>query len=97
MPVLFAALTALMLFATPVVAEGLGDAVAVSSAGDHQKAFRLFKPFAEQGNWLAQFGLAFMYDYECRPVADAFCDCDQRCKGTRSDGRSHEWGQEVRT
>ena len=50
MRTLLTALTALMLFATPVV------------AGDYQKAFRLWKPLAEQGNVDAQFNLGLLDD-----------------------------------
>ena len=58
---LLTALTALMLFATPVVAGDWEDGVDAVKAGDYQKAFRLFKPLAEQGNLLAQTALGFMY------------------------------------
>ena len=54
MRTLLTALTALMLFATPVVAGDLAgdlaDAMAADSAGDHQKAFRLYKRTAGQGS-----------------------------------------------
>ena len=50
MRTLLAALTALMLFATPVVAGDFEDALAAANAGDFQKAFRLWKPLAEQGD-----------------------------------------------
>ena len=52
MRTLLTALTALMLFATPVVAGDWEDAKAAYEAyeaGDYQKAFRLWKPLAEQG------------------------------------------------
>jgi len=62
MRTLLAALTALMLLATPVVAGDFEDALAAANAGDFQKAFRLWKPLAEQGNADAQFNLGFMYD-----------------------------------
>jgi len=39
----------------------LEDAVAAFDAGDYQKAFRLFKPLAEQEVTEAQAGLAFVY------------------------------------
>ena len=61
MRTLFTALTALMLFATPVVAEDWDDAVAAYDAGDYQKAFRLFKPLAEQGDTWSQSNLGLMY------------------------------------
>ena len=45
---MIATLTALMLFATtPVVAGDWEDASSAIRAGDYQKAFRLWKPFAE--------------------------------------------------
>ena len=47
MRTLLTALTALMLFATPVVAEDWMAGAAAYCAGDHQKAFRLWKPLAE--------------------------------------------------
>ena len=50
MRTLLAALTALMLFATPVVAEDWEDVNAAFKAGDSQNTFRLFKPLAEQGH-----------------------------------------------
>ena len=55
MRTLVATLTAFMLFATtPVVAGGFGDGVVAYNAGDYQKALRLWKPVAEQGNKFAQ-------------------------------------------
>ena len=54
MRTLLPALTALMLFATPVVAGDFEDGLAAAKAGDHQKAFRLWKPLAEQGDAAAQ-------------------------------------------
>ena len=61
MRTLLAALTALMLFATPVVAGDYQDGWAASKAGDFQKAFRLLKPFAEQGHARAQTVLGLIY------------------------------------
>ena len=61
MRTLLTALTALMLFATPVVAGDYEDALAAYKAGDHQKAFLLWKPLAEQGNPLAQFFIGMLY------------------------------------
>jgi hypothetical protein len=60
MRTLLAALTALMLLATPVVAGDFEDALAAANAGDFQKAFRLWKPLAEQGNAGAQYNLGVM-------------------------------------
>ena len=60
MRTLLTALTALMLFATPVVAEDW-MAGAAYRTGDHQKAFRLWKPLAEQGVAMAQMGLGESY------------------------------------
>ena len=54
MRLLISALTALMLFATPVVAGDFEDAFAAYIAGQYEKAFRLLKPLAEQGHALAQ-------------------------------------------
>ena len=55
MRTLVATLTALMLFATtPVVAGDFWDEVVAYNAGDYQKALRLWKPVAEQGNKFAQ-------------------------------------------
>jgi len=48
MRTLLTAITALMLFITPVVAGDWEDAVAAHKAGDYQKAFRLHKSLAEQ-------------------------------------------------
>ena len=62
MRTLLAALTALMLFATPVVAGDYEDGVVAYNAGDYQKAFRLWKPLAEQGVADAQSNLGVMYD-----------------------------------
>ena len=50
MRTLLTALTALMLFATPVVARGFEDASAAYKAGYSEEAFRLWKPLAEQGD-----------------------------------------------
>jgi len=61
MHTLLTALTALMLFATPVVAGDKEDGVAAYKAGDYQKAFRLWKPLAERGNRSAQYSLGRMY------------------------------------
>jgi len=55
------ALAALMLFATPVVAGDFEDGVAAYKAGDNQKAFRLWKSLAEQGDAGAQFNLGLTY------------------------------------
>ena len=53
MRTLVATLTALMLFATtPVVVGDFEDGLAAYRAGDYQKALRLWKPVAEQGNKL---------------------------------------------
>ena len=55
-------LIALMLFATtPVVAGDWEDGRAAFRAGDHQKAVRLWKPLAEQGDARAQAMLGGMY------------------------------------
>ena len=61
MRLLISALTALMLFATPVVAGDFEDAAAAYHAGDYQKAFRLWKPLAEKGYARAQHNLGVMY------------------------------------
>ena len=61
MRTLLTALTCLMLFATPVVAGEYDDADAAYKAGDFPKAFRLFKPFAEQGLPSVQYNLGYMY------------------------------------
>ena len=61
MHTLLAALTALMLFATPVVARDLEDAAAAYKSGDYEKAFWLLKPLAEQGHAGSQFNLGSMY------------------------------------
>ena len=61
MRLLISALTALILFATPVVAGDRADADAAYKAGDYQKAYRLLKPLAEQGNTQAQSNLGLMY------------------------------------
>ena len=63
MRTLLAALTALMLFATPVMAGDFEDALVAAKAGDFQKAFRLWKPLAEQGDARAQRNLGLMYEY----------------------------------
>ena len=62
MRTLFAVLTCLMLFTTPVVAGDWEDGMAAYGAGDHDKAFRLWKVLAEQGNAEAQGNLGYMYD-----------------------------------
>jgi hypothetical protein len=61
MRTLLAALTALMLFATPVGAEDWEDGLDAYYAGDYQKALRLWKPLAEQGDTEAQFNVGYMY------------------------------------
>ena len=55
MRILVATLTVFMLFAmTPAVAGDIWDGVVAYNAGDYQKALRLWKPVAEQGNKFAQ-------------------------------------------
>ena len=62
MRTLVATLIALMLFAAmPVAAGDFGDGLAAYIVGDYQKAFRLWKPLAEQGNAGAQCNLGLMY------------------------------------
>ena len=62
MRTLIATLIALMLFAaTPVAAGDLEDAAAAYKARDYQKALRLWKSLAEQGNADAQMLLAQLY------------------------------------
>ena len=64
MRALIATLTALMLFAAmPVVARDWKgkNGLAAYRTGDYQKAFRLFKPFAEQGHAPVQNMLELMY------------------------------------
>jgi TPR repeat protein len=39
----------------------LEDAVAAARAGDYATAVRLYRPLADQGNAVAQSGLAFLY------------------------------------
>jgi TPR repeat protein len=57
-----AIVAALMLFATtPVAAGAWEDGAAAYNAGDYQKAYRLWKPLAEQGDMLAQGKLGYMY------------------------------------
>ena len=58
---LLAALAALMLFATPVVAGDWEDGSAAYAAGDYQKAIRLWEPLAEQGDAWSQYSLGTMY------------------------------------
>ena len=50
-----------MLFATPVAAGDMEDGFAAVRAGDYQKAFRIWKPLAEQGDAEAQYNLSLMY------------------------------------
>ncbi|MDP6022844.1 MAG: hypothetical protein QGG19_16325 [Alphaproteobacteria bacterium] len=45
----------------PVVAGNFEDGEAAYTAGDHQKAFRLWKPLADQGDAKAQYYLGGMY------------------------------------
>ena len=62
MRTLIATLIALMLFATtPVAAGDYEDGLTAYRVGDYQKAFRLFKPLAEQGHVEAQGTLGYMY------------------------------------
>ena len=62
MRALIATLIALMLFTTtPVVAGAFEDGLAAYRAGDYQKAFRLWKPVAEQGHYGAQYNIGLMY------------------------------------
>ena len=63
MRTVLAALTALMLFAASVVAGDFEDGFAAHKGGSYQKAFRLWKPLAEQGDATAQNNLGLMYDY----------------------------------
>ena len=67
MRTLIAILTALMLFAaTPVAAGDLEDAAAAYKARDYQKALRLWKSLAEQGNATAQSNLGNQYSITLR-------------------------------
>ena len=70
-----AALAALMLFAAaPVVTGAYEDAEAAYNAGDYEKAFRLWKPFAEQGNvltFISNIQLEGQKD-ETKPSRDGF-------------------------
>ena len=50
------------LFAAPVAAGPFEDGVAAYDRGDYAAAFRLMRPFAEQGAAPAQFNLGVMYD-----------------------------------
>jgi len=61
MRTLLTALTALMLFATPVVAGDREDGKDAYYAGDYQNAYRLLKPLAERGNASAQAVIGWMY------------------------------------
>jgi hypothetical protein len=61
MRTLLAALTALMLFATPVLAGDLEDASLAIIAGDNLKALRLLTPLALQEHAGAQSLLGAMY------------------------------------
>ena len=62
MRTLIATLIALMLFATtPVAAGDWEDGSAAHKARDYQKAFRLWKRAAEQGDASAQFMVGLMY------------------------------------
>ena len=59
---LIAVLTAMLLFtAAPAGAGDFEDAWAAYQAGEYQKAFRLWKPLAEQGHADAQSTLGVMY------------------------------------
>ncbi|MCH7499255.1 MAG: sel1 repeat family protein [Nitrospinae bacterium] len=61
----FAALLIIFLmFSLPAMstAGSFDDAVTAYQAGNYQKAFKLFKPFAEQGFADAQYNLGLMYD-----------------------------------
>ena len=58
-----AALTALLLFATPVVAGDFEDADAAYKAGNYEKTYRLLKPLAEQGHAAAQEKLGYAYNF----------------------------------
>ena len=61
MRTLLAALTAIMLFATPLVAGDFGDEVAAYYSGEYEKAFPLYKSLAEQGHVTAQYNLGLIY------------------------------------
>ena len=61
MRTLLTALTALMLFATPVMAGDYEDAFAAYQAGDYQKAFRLWKSIARRGNPPSMYWIGLMY------------------------------------
>jgi len=57
-------LTAIVLvlyFAAPVAAGPFEDAVEAHSRGDSQKALRLIRPLANDGDAVAQFNLGLMY------------------------------------
>jgi TPR repeat protein len=61
MRTLLTALTALMLFVTPLVAGDLEDGIAAYEVGNYQNAYRLLKPLAERGNASAQAVIGWMY------------------------------------
>ena len=74
MRTLLAALTALMLFSTSVVAGDWEDIEAAYAASNYQKAFRLWKPLAEQGNvltFISNIQLEGQKD-ETKPSRDGF-------------------------
>ncbi|MFP6706015.1 MAG: tetratricopeptide repeat protein [Alphaproteobacteria bacterium] len=77
MRTLIATLIALILFAaTPVAAGDFEDGLAAFKAGDHQKAVRLWKLLAEQGDARAQTLLGLMYaNGEGVPEDDAKALC----------------------
>jgi len=61
MRTLLTALTALMLFVTPLVAGDLEDGIAAYEVGNYQNAYSLLKPLAERGNASAQAVIGWMY------------------------------------
>ena len=62
MRIFLTAMTAFILFVTPVMAGNLEEAKAALQEGDYEKALQLLQLLAEQGEELAQWYNGLMYD-----------------------------------
>ncbi len=60
--IMIASLFLLLLSLLPAGAKPLTDAAKAFSRGDYESAYRLIKPFAEQGLPVAQFNLGLLYE-----------------------------------
>ncbi|GEM_PF-3435651 len=103
MRTLLTALTALMLFATPVVAgdqEKFQDALIAYQAGNYPKAIRLYKPLAERGYVSAQHNPSVTVDTlhvsrSHRQVQLVQLQTNSQVEVTTNDPVNKRWGEPI--